>query len=119
MSVTVEEFLAPYSPQVRELAMGTRQLVLDAMPDAIEQVNTGHKVISYSTGNRMSDQILYISPHKGHVNLGFLRGTQLPDPEGLLEGTGKMLRHVKIKKLEDLDKPELRLLLRTAVQQRE
>jgi len=44
----------------------------------------------------MSQHYAYISPHKHHVNLGFYYGTSLSDPVGLLGGTGKHLRHVKI-----------------------
>jgi hypothetical protein len=113
--MTVEEFLAAYSPEVRELALRTRGLVLDAIPGAIEKVETGHKLINYGSGDRMAEQICYIAPLKSTVNLGFFQGTRLPDPEGLLEGTGKLLRHVKIRRVEDVEKPGLRELIRAAV----
>jgi hypothetical protein len=45
------------------------------------------------------------------VNLGFNYGSELPDPEGLLEGTGKLLRHTKITALEKLANPALRQLV--------
>ena len=49
--------------------------------------------------------------HKAHANLGFARGASLPDPAGLVEGTGKNLRHVKVRKPEDVDRPGMRELL--------
>ena len=59
--------------------------------------------------------LLLIALHNDHVNLGFSQGAQLPDPEGLLEGPGKMmLRHTKIAEPEDLEKPALRRLLEAA-----
>ena len=45
----------------------------------------------------MSDACLYLMPHKAWVNLGFYQGVTLPDPLRLLEGTGKALRHVKLR----------------------
>lgn len=38
----------------------------------------------------------YVNAFKAHVNVGFFRGADLPDPAGLLEGTGKFMRHVKL-----------------------
>lgn len=62
----------------------------------------------------MSGLYCYIAPLKDRVNLGFHKGTELPDPGGLLEGMGKGLRHVKLKKPADLDNPTLRTLLEAA-----
>ena len=113
--MTVEEFLASYSIEVREMALATRRLVLDTIPGAVERVETGHKLINYGSGERMAEQICYIAPLKSTVNLGFFQGTRLPDPEGLMEGTGKLLRHVKIRRVEDVEKPGLRELISASV----
>jgi hypothetical protein len=51
---------------------------------------------------------------KNHVTFGFLRGTSLPDPEGLLEGEGKNLRHVKLHLMDDLSEPALKKLIQAA-----
>jgi hypothetical protein len=64
----------------------------------------------------MADEVFYISSHKAHVNLGLLDGAELPDPQGIMEGTGKRLRHVKLHKLEDADNPALRALMETALE---
>lgn len=50
-----------------------------------------------------------------HVTFGFLLGTSLNDPKGLLEGTGKNLRHIKLRQIEDLDQPGLKTLIKEAV----
>jgi hypothetical protein len=52
----------------------------------------------------MTEHYAYIGVQKSHVNLGFYYGAILPDPDGLLEGRGKKLRHLKIRSL-DLRKP--------------
>jgi hypothetical protein len=52
------------------------------------------------------------------VNLGFYYGAQLLDPEDLLEGTGKKLRHVKVREIAEVDRPALRELLQLALEER-
>jgi hypothetical protein len=48
---------------------------------------------------------------KEHVTFIFLRGAALPDPEGLLEGTGKFVRHAKVRTVQDVKKPALKKLI--------
>jgi hypothetical protein len=115
--MTVEEFLAPSSPTVRELAMKTRELVRSTLPPGTyEGVHPGRNSIIYGTSGKMADWICYIAPFKSRINLGFLRGGELPDPEGLLEGTGKLLRHVKISQVEEIEKPAIKALLVAALE---
>jgi hypothetical protein len=115
MSKAITEFLAAYSPEVQDLAWKTRTLVLEMVPGAIEQLDPSAKIIGYGFGRKMADIICVIMPYTSHVNLGFSRGAQLPDPKGLLEGTGKSARHVKIRTAADLEKPAVRALLKSAV----
>jgi hypothetical protein len=56
----------------------------------------------------------YFSVGNDHVTFGFLRGTSLPDRAKLLEGTGKALRHVKLRTSLDSKKPALRQLIQAA-----
>jgi hypothetical protein len=56
----------------------------------------------------------YINAFKAHVNVGFFRGAELADPNGLLEGTGKLMRHVKLRPERDVDAPALTKLIETA-----
>ena len=56
----------------------------------------------------------YVNAFKGHVNVGFFRGAEFADPEGLLEGTGRFMRHVKLRPAEDVDARALRGLIDTA-----
>ena len=115
MTPTVEEFLATYPPHVQEIALKTRALVREVLPDALEMIDLPAKLIGYGTENSYKGTICVISPYANHVNLGFARGALLPDPAGLLEGTGKRARHVKLKAVKDVDQPALRTLLEAAV----
>jgi hypothetical protein len=56
----------------------------------------------------------YVNAFKAHVNVGFFRGADIADPEGLLEGTGRFMRHVKIRPGEDIDARALRRLIHAA-----
>jgi len=56
----------------------------------------------------------YVSVFRAHVNVGFFRGAELEDPAGLLEGTGKRMRHVKVKPGVELDSAALAALIDTA-----
>jgi hypothetical protein len=53
----------------------------------------------------------YVGAFTAHVNIGFFRGAALPDPAGLLEGTGKVMRHVKIGPGRAIDGASLEALL--------
>jgi hypothetical protein len=56
----------------------------------------------------------YVNAFKGHVNVGFFRGAEIADPEGLLEGTGKFMRHVKLGPDRAVDATALIKLIGTA-----
>jgi hypothetical protein len=58
----------------------------------------------------------YVNAFRAHVNVGFFHGAALADPAGLLEGTGKYMRHVKVKPGQALDAPSLELLVTAAYQ---
>lgn len=113
--MTPEAFLATYPDAIRELATAVRGLVKMTVPDVTEKVYPGYKNIVFGVGgegdNAMRTQFAYMAPFKAHVNLGFERGIYLSDPAGMLEGTGKELRHVKIKRLADLDNPAIHDLI--------
>ena len=56
----------------------------------------------------------YVNAFTAHVNVGFFRGAEIADPEGLLEGTGKYMRHVKLRPDRDVDAAALMKLIETA-----
>jgi hypothetical protein len=112
---TIEELLEHFSPEVGELTLETRELVRSVMPDAVEKVNLGWKNVIFSTGPTMRSAVFVINPMAKRVNLNIGEATTLDDPDRLLEGTGKGIRHVKIHDRSVLARPELRRLLETAL----
>ena len=111
----LEEFLDSSTPEVRALALKTRQLILDVILEAEEVVDPPSRIIAYGFGRKYSDLICSIAPYKAYVNLIISKGTELPDPQGLLSGTGKRARHVRITTAEEVEQPGVRSLLEKAV----
>lgn len=113
---TIAELLALTPEELRPVVTRLRELVHDVDPRAVEVVRLGDRAATYGVGPRkMKDGYAYIAPQRGWVNLGFYQGAALDDPSGLLEGTGKKLRHVKVRTPEEVDNPALKALLATAV----
>ncbi len=109
------DMVASFPAPIPELALASRALILDVVPRAVEVVWPQQKTAGYGTGpKKMTEQFCWLAPYPKHVVFGFYYGTELPDPEGLLEGTGRLMRHVKIRRPEDLDRPALRDLVTAA-----
>ena len=110
----VDQVLASASPEVRELASRTREIVRAELPmDVIETVDGTDIGYGWTSGYR--GLICVISVHARWVNLGLADGAALPDPTGLLRGSGQRHRFVRIESVRDLQRPGLRDLLRAAV----
>jgi hypothetical protein len=119
MSNGFDEIVSGVSPHARQLAEAARALIRDVYPAIVEVPWPKQRVIGYGVGPRkMSEHFCYISVSRNHINLGFMYGAELPDPEKLLEGSGKLLRHVRITELDQLSNPALRQLLITASKHR-
>ena len=85
------------------------------MPEVVEVPWPKQKIIGYGVGpKKMSEHFCYIAIFKTRLNLGFFYGAELPDPDHLLEGTGKLLRHIKISVPEQVENPAVRALVEAA-----
>lgn len=110
-----EEIMTQASPETEAIARRTKALIKDVMPDVVEVPWPKQNIIGYGVGpKKMSEHFCYIGVFKNHVNLGFYYGSELPDPENLLEGTGKRLRHIKISQQDQLDNPAIHDLIMVA-----
>lgn len=116
---TFEQALSGSSGPVQEIAERLRALIIEMYPEVVEVPWQKQKIIGYGVGpKKMSEHFCYIGAFKAHVNLGFYYGAVLPDPEGLMEGTGKNLRHIKVKGVEEVEHPALRDLLQASLEER-
>ena len=114
----VADFLAIDLRPVGPLALVLREVVLDEAPQLAERIFRNHaSALWFGPGPRMDEMALYVAMASRHVNLGFCRGASLPDPDGALQGSGKVMRHIKFRTERDLDRPFVRPLIRAAVAQ--
>ena len=113
------DYLAAYDPHVASLFIALREIVLEEAPGAIESISMGYALaIGFSfTGKPMKDGFCHLVACKSWVNLGFNRGTLLPDPGKALLGTGKFIRHLTMRNHDDLERPLVRRFLQAAIQQ--
>ena len=117
---TFPEVIASASAEVKQIAEYLRTLIGELHADCIELPRPGERSASYGVGpKKMSEAYAYIMPHKAHVNLGFYHGVNVPDPQNLLEGTGKKLRHIKLHSLPDAQQPAVRELLIASINERQ
>jgi len=111
--------LAAYDPHIANLTLAVRDVVLEEAPQAIESISKGYALaIGYSfTGKPLKDGFCHIVTYGTHVNLGFNRGALLPDPDGILVGKGKSIRHITIRDERELERPLVRRFLQVAIDQ--
>ncbi|XAM00008.1 DUF1801 domain-containing protein [Phycisphaeraceae bacterium D3-23] len=97
MQDEVDTLLSGSTDRVRAIALKLIDSVRKAVPkQAHVSVKPGWRCVAFGTGPKMGEMVCAVIPHKAHVNLQLMQGASLADPEGLLEGTGKAVRHVKI-----------------------
>lgn len=108
--------LSGFDLKVGELALGLREIVLDEVPDAIEKMFRVYALVFwYSITGKMADAFCQVVIYPKGVNLMFNRGAELNDHEGVLVGEGKIIRHIKVRKPEDLKNRHLRKFIRAAL----
>ena len=111
--------LQRYEPDVQAVAIAMRSAVLGEVGPCHETVfpvyrNNVISILYSTTEKRMKDNICLVVVYRDHVNLMFPRGVDLKDPRGLLEGSGKAMRHVKMLSAGDVDRPGVRALIKQA-----
>jgi hypothetical protein len=116
---TFADMIRNSPPDIGELAVASRALLFDILPETVEVVWPRQRTAGYGTGPRKkTDQFCWITPTAHHITLGFYYGAELPDPHQLLDGTGMSMRHVKVRRMEDLHNPALRDLIHAATKHR-
>jgi hypothetical protein len=97
--MTIDEYVRGLEGWKADVAQRLVDLVKQAVPEASASIKWSQPVFE------LGGPFCYIKPAKNHVNLGFWWGVKMDDPEGLLQGTGEKMRHIKINGLDDV-KPE-------------
>jgi hypothetical protein len=107
--INLDQYLLKYDEEMGSLARDLRNMILEQVPDMDEVIKW--KNLFYEK----KGYVCAIVIHKDHVNLQFARGTELDDPERILEGTGKKIRHVKINNTKEINSDKLKNLVVEAV----
>jgi hypothetical protein len=105
----IEVWMQEHSGELGAIAQRWFEVMRDCGGDVRELVHDGHPTACVGEA-----AFAYVNAFKAHVNVGFFRGAELADPEGLLEGAGKFMRHVKLRPEGDVNATTLRKLIETA-----
>jgi hypothetical protein len=118
----LDSFLAKYSPEIETFARRALATMRKLVPGAIEMVydNYNWLVIGFSPSERPSEAIFSLVLPPNAVTLCFLQGAGLPDPSGLLQGSGNVVRNIRLytsgmKDAKVLDNPEVLSLINVAL----
>src|SRR5262245_32758134 len=106
-------FISKYDPTVAKLARATRAAMRRRLPTAHELVYDNYQflAIGYGSTERASDCIVSLAISPKGVALSFYYGASLPDPEGILLGSGKQNRYIRLSGTETLAEPAVEALL--------
>lgn len=116
---TFKDVLAGKTQEIQAIAIRLREVIETVHPDCVEVPRPGEHSAAYGLGEKkMSEAYAYIMPQKSYVNLGFFHGVELMDYEGLLEGSGKRLRHIKIYSIAEANSPVIEKIIESALQER-
>ncbi|GJM13168.1 MAG: hypothetical protein DHS20C12_15710 [Pseudohongiella sp.] len=105
----IEEWLQGQSPLLRPIAEQWLNFLRDCGDDVGELMHDGHPVLCVSEA-----AFAYVAAFKAHVNVGFYRGAELEDANNLLEGSGKLMRHIKLRPGVQVNEQSLEALLKAA-----
>jgi hypothetical protein len=107
-----EANLASHATDVQAAARMLETVIREELPDVVVQYDPGNGLLAFGRSMRMRDLLFALIPHAGWVNLQLADGALLPNPDGLIEGTGKRIRHVKVRSAEAAAAPRIRAVVR-------
>jgi hypothetical protein len=105
----IEVWMQEHAGELGAIARRWFALMRECGDDVREVLHDGHPTACVGDA-----AFAYVNAFRAHVNVGFFRGAEIADPAGLLEGTGKFMRHVKLGPGRDVDAAALMQLIRTA-----
>jgi hypothetical protein len=117
----LDGFLAAFTPEVEALARSVLEKMRERLPNAVEMVydNYNALVCGFVPTERASEAIFSIVMYPRHVSLCFLQGAVLPDPKGLLQGEGNVVRHIRLEDEKTLDCADVKAMMALALKMAE
>lgn len=111
-----QHYLLQKDPPLQDLYLDLRAFVFSIFPKTNELLYNTHALTSvYSPSLKLGDAFCHIPIYAAHLNLGFNQGKLLDDPQGMLQGTGKVIRHIPVKLPEDYRNEAVEKLIREAI----
>jgi hypothetical protein len=105
----IERWMRKHADDLGAVAKRWFDVIRGCGDDVREVLHDGHPTACVADA-----AFAYVDAFKAHVNVGFFRGAKIADPHGLLQGTGKWMRHVKLRPDRDVDEAGLMKLIETA-----
>jgi hypothetical protein len=105
----IDHWMTEHPDELGAIACRWFEVMRKCGSDVRETLHDGHPTACVGDA-----AFAYVNAFKAHVNVGFFRGAELADPEGLLEGNGKFMRHVKLKPGSEVDAIALERLIGVA-----
>jgi hypothetical protein len=112
LEADIDRLVSEQPPGIQAIERALRARIQMELPRVVERVDFGNKLIAFGRSARMRGQLFSLIAHASWVNLQLSDGVELPDPEGLIEGTGKRIRHVKIRSVESASVPAVVAIIR-------
>jgi len=112
MEPKIQQFLAKLPDDKRENAMKVRDIILAASPEVTETIKW--RQLTFISG-KVNLAFVYTYAGVDYINLGFLKATALTDPKKLFEGSGKGMRHIKIRSAKDIPAAQIKKWVKEAV----
>ena len=104
------------SKEVIDIFTDLRSFILELYPEANELIYHTHALTAvFSISEKLSDAFVMLPIYTNHVNLGFNKGTLLKDPQNLLKGTGKLIRHIPVEKSKDFRNKKVTTLVKASI----
>lgn len=109
-------FMLPYPDKVKAAALWLREFVWDLYPETNELIYDNYNAVAFgwSPTDKAGDVFCSIAVCSDHVNFGFNRGVDFPDPQKVLIGNGTQYRYLRVREPEDFPKDYIKQLLESA-----
>lgn len=113
---TWNEDLASHTPDVQAAARALEAVIREALPDVVVHYDPGNGLLAFGRSMQMRGLLFALIPHAGWVNLQLADGALLPSPDGLIEGTGKKIRHIKVRNAPAARDPRVAAAIRAQIE---
>jgi hypothetical protein len=111
----IKRCVATYAPQVQDLVLAAREFLATTLAGSEETLDESARLMGYGYGPGYKGLVCTLLFSKSGAKIGIVNGAALPDPKHLMQGAGKVHRHVPLRTAADLKQPGLTPLLKAAL----